>query len=153
MHQRVFRSCYAFIWSCLFISSRLIYSFKLSLLVSDYFIPLWNALLPFHLTANARWNSKNVTHFSVVFAGFTPLLHTFLRTAVHFFTGSIWIPGAKRVIPFQGWLQPEKQFFRHRGTPAPLTVATPLKGAGVVCEEVAKALSHLTKWLEHMLSD
>lgn len=46
---------------------------------------------------------------------------------------------------FAGLLQPEKQFFRHRGMRAPLTVATLLKGTGVVCEEVAEALSHLTK--------
>lgn len=39
------------------------------------------------------------------------------------------------------------------GTQALLTVAGPLKGAGFVCQEVAEALSHRAKWLEHMLSD
>lgn len=42
-------------------------------------------------------------------------------------TGGVSLPGAKQVVHFPGWLQAGKQFFRHRGTQAPLTVAASAK--------------------------
>lgn len=42
-------------------------------------------------------------------------------------TGGVSLPGAKQVVHFPGWLQARKQFFRHRGTQAPLTVAASAK--------------------------